>query len=306
MPFPKEKISQKEDRRITFRRLLKRVFLDDWLMKGVAMLITAALWFGVTGLSAPKTRRLRSIPLNINVGNDIEITNTPVQEVDLVITGDKRKVEPLNPRDLVVSLDLTDITDGERAVQITPDNINVELPTGVKIEQIQPGKIAVKLEKVIERDITVKAETEGSTAENYEIYGQTVTPNKVRVRGPESFVKTLDFISTEKINLDNQYTDFVVRQVALNVVNPKVTLLDTAVDVAFQIGEKRIERMLIVPVQSENRRATVILFGARSLIESLKPEDLRVESVKKEAGENSLKLDLPSELQDKLEVRKLK
>ena len=306
MPFPKEKISQKEDRRITFRRLLKRVFLDDWLMKGVAMLITAALWFGVTGLSAPKTRRLRSIPLNINVGNDIEITNTPVQEVDLVITGDKRKVEPLNPRDLVVSLDLTDITDGERAVQITPDNINVELPTGVKIEQIQPGKIAVKLEKVIERDITVKAETEGSTAENYEIYGQTVTPTKVRVRGPESFVKTLDFISTEKINLDNQYTDFVVRQVALNVVNPKVTLLDTAVDVAFQIGEKRIERMFVVPVQSENRRATVILFGARSIIESLKPEDLRVESVKKEAGENSLKLDLPLELQDKLEVKKLK
>ncbi len=222
MSSPEEKIYQNAERRITFRRLLKRVFLDDWLIKVVAMVITAALWLGVTGLSAPQTRRLRSIPLNISVGNDIEITNSPVQEVDLVITGDKRKIEVLNPRDLVVSLDLTDIAAGDRAVQITPDNVNIELPGGIKLEEVQPNKIAVKLERVAEREITVRAETEGATDEGFEIYSQIVTPNKVRVRGPESFVKTLDFISTEKINLENQYTDFIVRQVALNVVNPKV------------------------------------------------------------------------------------
>ena len=306
MSSPEEKIRQKENRRITFRRLLKRVFLDDWLIKVVAMVITAALWLGVTGLSAPQTRRLRSIPLNISVGNDIEITNSPVQEVDLVITGDKRKIEVLNPRDLVVSLDLTDIAAGDRAVQITPENVNIELPSGIKLEEVQPNKIAVKLERVAEREVAVRAETEGATDEGFEIYSQTVTPNKVRVRGPESFVKTLDFISTEKISLENQYTDFVVRQVALNVVNPKVTLLDTAVDVTFQIGEKRIERMFVVPVQSENKRASVILFGARSLIESLKNEDLRVENTKNETGGIELKLTLPDGMADKIEIKKLK
>ena len=306
MPTTSDKIFQNDDRQITFRRLLRRVFLDDWLLKSVAMLITIALWLGVTGLRAPTTARMRSIPLSIRVGNDIEITNSPVQEVDLIITGDKRKIDQINQRDLVVSLDLADIPAGDRAVQITPENVNIELPTGVKLEEVQPSKIAVKLEKVEERDVAVRAEIEGSIAENSEIYDETVTPGKVRVRGPESFVKTLDFVSTEKINLENQDADFTVRQVALNVVNPKVTLLDTAVDVDFRIGEKRVERVFIVPVQGEKKTATVILFGGRSIIEALKAEDLRVENLKNEAGENVLTPILPTAVQDKLEIKKIK
>lgn len=306
MPFSIEKFLPFDDRRITFRRLLRRIFLDDWLIKGLALLIAVALWLGVTGLRTPKTERFRSVPLIIRVGNDIEITNSPVQEVDLVVVGDKRKIEQLNPRDLIVSLDLADIAAGERAVQMTPENVNVELPNGLKLEEIQPNKIAVKLERVEERDINVKAETEGTVAENSEIYSELISPAKIRVRGPESFVKTLDFISTEKINLENRDADFTVRQVALNVINPKITLLDTAVDVAFRVGEKRIERLFVIPVEGENRRASAILYGGRSILESLKTEDLRVEATKTESGETTINLILPAEIQDKVEIRKLK
>ena len=149
--------------------------------------------------------------------------------------------------------------------------------------------------------------TEGAVADNFEIYSQTISPLTVLVRGPESVVKSLDFILTEKIGLESQQTDFTVLRVPLNIINPEVRSLDTTVvDVAFHVGEKRVERMFIVPVQSERKRATVILFGGRSLIESLKAEDLRVENIKKEAGESSLKLDLPVDVQNKVEVRKLK
>ena len=286
--------------------MLRRIFLEDWLTKVIALFITVALWLGVTGLRAPTTARFRSVPLNLRVSNNIEVTNSPVQEVDLVIMGDKRRIDQLNPRDLVVSLDLTDVTAGERTVQITPENVSVELPTGVRLEEIQPNKIAVKLEAVGEREVTVKAETEGAVAENYEIYSRTISPIKVRVRGPESFIKSLDSISTEKINLENRSEDFTVRQVALNVVNPKVTLLDTVVDVNFRVGEKRIERMFTIPIPGETKSAAVVLYGGRSVLESLKPEDLQVEMVKTEAGETSLNLVLPPEIRGQVEIRKLK
>jgi hypothetical protein len=303
-----EKFFQKGELQFSFRHLLRRVFLEDWVIKTVALFITITLWLGVTGLRAPTTARLRSIPLNIRVSNDTEVTNSPVQEVDLVITGDKRKIEQLNPRDLVVSLDLIDVAEGDRTVQITPDNVNVELPTGVKLEEVQPSKIAVKLERVEERDITVRAETEGAVDENFEVYGTTVLPAKIRVRGPVSFVKTLDFISTEKINLENAREDFTARQVPLNVVNPKVTVLDTVVDVVFRVGEKRIERLFMVPVggEGDNRKATVVLHGARTILESIKSENLRVELVKNETGENLLNLIMPTEIQEKVEIKKLK
>ena len=308
MAFSPENFTPKDDWQFSFRRLLRRVFLEDRLIKAVALFITLALWLGVTGLRAPVTERLRNIPLNLRVSNDIEITNSPVQEVNLEVTGDKRKIDQLNLRDLVVSLDLTDVQAGERWVQIAPENVSLELPTGVRLGEIQPDRIAVKLEAVAEREVTVRAETEGALPENYEIYSRTVSPAKVRVRGPESFIKSLDFVSTEKISLENRREDFAVRQVALNIVNPKVTLLDPAVDVNFVIGENRIERMFTATAKTDagNKTASVVLYGARSILDSLKPEDLRIEVVKNEAGEMSPSLILPVEIQGQVETRKLK
>lgn len=289
-------------------RLFRRVFLEDWLIKLVALAITLGLWLGVTGLRTPTSSRLRSVPLNIRVSNDMEITNSPMQEVDLVINGDKRKIDSLNQRDLIVSLDLTEAAAGDRTIQINPENVNVELPNGVKLEEIQPNGVFVKLEKVEEREIAVKAETEGSLSENFEIYSETIVPQKVRIRAPESYIKTLEFVSTEKINVEAQQQDFTARQVTLNVVNPKATLLDTAVDVTFKIGEKRVERLFSVPFKSENatRHAAVLLYGARSILESIKTENLQIEIVKNEAGENIPQLILPAELQGQIEIRKLK
>lgn len=308
MNFSTEKFFPNDERQLSFRRLLRRVFLEDWLIKVIALLITVALWLGVTGLRAPTTARLRGIPLNLRVSNDIEITNSPVQEVDLVIVGDKRRIDQMNPRDLVAAVDLTDVPAGERTVQIAPENVLVELPTGVRLEEIQPNRIAVKLEAVIEKDVAVRAETEGALPENHEIYSRLISPAKIRVRGPESFIRPLDSVSTEKINLENRAEDFGIRQVALNVANPKVTLLETVVDVNFRVGEKRVERIFTVPFKTETgtKTANVVLYGAKSVLENLKPENLAIEIIKNEAGETSPTLILPAEIQGRVEIKSLK
>jgi YbbR domain-containing protein len=306
-PFSIEKLFRQE-RQFSLRGLIRRLFLDDWVIKAVALVITFALWLGVTGLRAPVAARFKNIALNLRVSNNIDITNSPVQEVVITITGDKRKIDQIDPRDLVVLLDLTDVQAGERMVELNAESVGVELPTGVRIEEIVPSKIQVNLETVEERDVSVKVETEGTLAENFEIYSPTVSPPKVRVRGPSSFVKSLDSVSTEKVNVDNRQADFTAQQVELNLVNPKVTLLDTVVSVSFKIGEKRGEKLYSVPVKMENqsKTATVVLYGARSVLESIKTENLQVEILRNEAGENSLRLILPVEIQEKVEIKKLK
>lgn len=306
--FPTEKFFQKEEWQTIIRRVFRRVFLDDWLIKAIALVITLGLWLGVTGLRAPITTRLNNVAIRLRVSSDIEIINSPVQEVDLVITGDKRRIDQIKQSDLIVSLDLADTQTGERTVQVTPENVSIELPTGVRLDEVQPNKIWVKLEKVEEREVVIKAETEGTLDENFEIYSETTEPQKVRVRGPQSFVKSLDFVSTEKISIENRRESFTAKQVALNLSNPKATLLDTTVDVIFNIGEKRTERLFSVFVSTENagKTATVVLYGARSILESIKPENLRVEITKTAAGEDSPRLILPLETQEKVEIRKLK
>ncbi|HNU09206.1 MAG TPA: hypothetical protein PKO33_15670, partial [Pyrinomonadaceae bacterium] len=53
------------DLRAMFSGILRKVFLEDWTMKLIALVITLALWFGVSGLREPKTERLRSVALNL-------------------------------------------------------------------------------------------------------------------------------------------------------------------------------------------------------------------------------------------------
>lgn len=306
--FPTDKLLEKDQRQIFLRRLIRRVFYDDWLIKLFALLITFALWFGVTGLRAPITTRLSNVTLKPRVSSNLEITNSPVSEVDLVITGDKRRIEQIYSENLVVSVDLTEAGAGERVIQLTPENINVELPTGVKLEEIQPNRIALRLENVLERDVAVRPEIEGAVADGFEIYSIAALPPRIRLRGPESYVKSLDFVSTERINVENLQNDLTAQQVQLNVINPKVTLLDAVVDVVIKIGERRIERLFVVPVESETegKRATVILYGPRSILDNLQMESLQVRESKNEAGQDTPQLTLPPDIQEKVEVRRLR
>jgi YbbR domain-containing protein len=299
---------EKEQSRAFFGYWLKRIFIDDWLMKLFALLITFALWLGVSGLQEPITRPLTKVRLNPLISSEYVITNTPTDEIELVIEGDKRKVNPLRGEDLVVTIDLTDIREGERTIQLTPQNIEVDLPSGVKVNQIRPDKIAVNLDRVEEYDVEVRAETEGEPAKGFEVYGAPrVVPEKVRVRGPQSYIKSLNFISTEKIDISGRRNDFTVQQVPLNVSNSKVSLVNSAtVSVTFRIGPERVESLFFVPYKTVTRsgRASVLLYGASTILENLIPEEMTV--VEDENAEQGLRVVLPEAIRNQVEIRNAK
>lgn len=300
-----ENYVEKQQYALYFKNILRKIFLEDWLMKLAALAITLALWVGVTGLSNPTQQRMSGIPLTLRFSNNTEVTNSPLQEVDIVISGDKRRIDQINKNDLIVSLDLTDALPGDQVIELTPDRVSISLPTGIKLDEIQPRRMVVKLEPVEEKEITVNAVTEGQLPEGLEIYASTVTPQKVRARGPANFVRSLASVTTDKIDLTNKASDFTARQVSVSVSNPRVTLLETLVDVTFRIGEKRIEKTFAVPAQDDpKKKVNVVLFGPRSLFEGVTQEDFQVEMVEGPAGEDVPQVTLPAALQDRVEVRK--
>jgi hypothetical protein len=129
----------------------------------------------------------------------------------------------------------------------------------------------------------------------------------VRIRGPQSYTKTLNQIPTEKIDLSDKTGDFVARQMPLSVENPNATPLDTVVDVIFKIGEKRVERSVIVPLSDgSGKKITFVLYGGRKLLNEIKPGDISVEIVKNEAGIDTPQVMLPAALQDLVEIRQAK
>jgi YbbR domain-containing protein len=97
-------------------------------------------------------------------------------------------------------------------INLTPETVGVSLPTGVKLDEIQPSRIAIRIEAVEEKEIAVKAETYGEIPEGYEIYSETITPTKIRVRG-RRILSDADVGSTERIDLSNRTSDFTVKQI---------------------------------------------------------------------------------------------
>src|SRR5687767_12642419 len=106
-----------EPGRLSIRQVVRKIFLDDWMLKLTALIITFALWFGVTGLSTPITKRF-SIPLIPSIATNVEIVNTPREEVSIVVSGDKRRVDQISRSDLVASIDLRDVAPGDWVITL--------------------------------------------------------------------------------------------------------------------------------------------------------------------------------------------
>ncbi len=293
---------------LLIKHIFRKVFLEDWLVKAFALIITLALWVGVTGLSEPSREPISQIPLVLRTAENTVVSNNPLEAINLDVSGDKRRLSQINRSELRVFVNLADVPPGEHLVILTPENVEVpDLPTGVKVERIEPGQITIVLEPLVQKEVPVRIETAGDLLNGFEIYEQIITPPAVRIRGPEAFVNGLTSVATEKIDIEGKNSGFVARQVRLNLANPKSTFLDSTVDVAFRIGETRMERIFLVPLTDESgRRATVVLFGPRSLLIELKPENLEVYFVRNDDDSVTPMLRLPEGLADRVEQRQLR
>jgi hypothetical protein len=300
-------MSDLQPRKLFFKHILRKIFLEDWALKLLALAITVALWLGVTGLSTQVTRSI-VVPLNSIISNDAIITNTLRQEVEIVLRGDKRAIEQLNRGDISASLDLTLFKPGDWVVPLSPDTVSVNnLAPGLTLEEVRPNNMAVKLEAVAEKEIAVKAETSGTVASGFEIYSTAVLPPMIRVRGPASIMKMLQYVKTEKIDITGKKEEFTARQIAVTSLNPQAAVLNTVVDVYFRIGERRIERSFLLPIPGvTGKTARFVVYGPRTLLAKVRTDEFKIEMYLDDNGEEAPRVIVPAELQDMVDIRKLK
>ncbi len=192
------------------QRWLRVVFVEDWWLKLLALVIALGLWYGVTGQRKPTTVRVSRVPLNFRLPGDTEISNEPRTDVEITLTGSKRALDAINVRDLIANVDVSDLRPGEHSVALTPERVTMGLPDGVRFGDIQPGSLTLRLEPRVERELEVEVKYSGSVAEGYELQRVTAAPDKVKVRGPASHVNALQKAPTEVIQLDGLRETFTL------------------------------------------------------------------------------------------------
>ena len=286
-------------------KMLRRVFIEDWSLKLLSLAIALVLWLLVTGQNQPVTAHV-NVQLNFIRPPAFEISNDPPRSVDVMLTGSRNKLDDLTTLDLVATVDISDQRAGERVLRLA-DKAQISLPQGVKVDGFQPSAIPVRLEPIVERQVPIEPKLEGQAANGYEVYGVRPSKGSVTLRGPESRVLALQKVQTETIWLGNHKDSFMATNVAIDVPDPKVDLLDPVVNVEVDIGERRVEKSVagVAVTAADGSRvqpaiASVTMLGPSSLVDSLKPEDLKVV-----VDGNGPKLQLPPALNGKVLMKSI-
>lgn len=291
------------------RGWLREFFLEDWMLKLLAMLITLGLWFGVTSERAPSTVKLRGVMLEFSLPDNVEIGNDPVEEVDVTLEGSQGRLAEINARNLVARADVKHLRPGDRVARLTRQNVEMDLPAGVRIVEVAPRSVTLRLEPVVVREVEVEARFEGNLPEGFTRGAVQVNPGRVRVRGPESHVAAIERAHTETVSLEGQRESLTLPQLAIDIPDRKVVPLDPNVSVRVEIGEETVERRFAnVPVrsaaggQAQPASVTVTLRGPRSVVENLRAEDVRLVAELREDGTTAPRLSLPQEAQARVEL----
>ena len=291
-----------------FERGARKIFVEDWSLKLLALAITLILWFAVTGQNQPLTIRT-GVQLNLIKPSNLDISNDPPKTVEVVLKGSRPNLQKLSPLDLVATVDVSDHAAGERVIRLSLDRVTMQLPDGVKIESFQPSTIPIRLEPRVERQVPVEVKTEGKPAAGYEIYGISPTPATVRVRGPASRIEALQRAETETISLSARKDSFTASRVAIDISDQKIEILDPLVDLAVEVGERRTEKSFggvatrsIGGVKIWPATAEVTLAGPVSVLSELRPEDVKVVVDLTPTGASVAGLELPPAVKDRVKL----
>ena len=219
-------------------RWLRKLFVDDWGIKLLALGITLVLWMAVADLNKPRTIRT-AVQLNFIRPNNLDISNEPPRTIDVELTGSRERLNNMKLFDLVATVDISDNPAGERLIRLNNERVHMDLPDGVRIDSFKPATIQVRLEPNLERQLPVEIKLEGQPAAGFEVVRSAAQPGVITVRGPASMIGTLQQAPTERISVEGRKGNFTALGVAITISDSRIEVVNPLVDVSIEIAEKK-------------------------------------------------------------------
>ena len=180
--------------------LLRVFFLENAVLKIVALVFAIALWFLVVGEKRTEVGFL--IPLEFkNLPGDMIIAGEPLHEIEVRVLGSKKILANLSPVQLTADLDLSTAKEGINNFIISPRDIKV--PKGVEVIKINPASLLIHIEpQIISKAIRVKVKLTGSPARGISIKGISVKPDTVKIFGVQTRLKDMEEIYTVPMDIN--------------------------------------------------------------------------------------------------------
>jgi len=177
--------------------MLKKL-TENWVLKLLALVFACILWFFVTG--EQKLERSYAVPLELkNMPVGMMVANDIPSMIDVRISGPRTLLMNLQLQNIGIAVNLKDLEPGLTTLKRLEERLN--LPGPLKVTRLSPSYIDVKLERVVSKNVLVKAQLNGKPATGYRVAAVHVNPQQVMIEGAESEVAGLDSVATETVDI---------------------------------------------------------------------------------------------------------
>jgi YbbR domain-containing protein len=169
----------------------------DATLKLASLALAVGLWFAIAGKQTAE--RGIAVPVELrNVPRDLELTGEAVNTVDVRVRASPGLINSLDPGAIRATIDLAGAEEGERIVQLSPDQIRA--PQGFRVVKITPSLLTLNLERTRRKTVPVRPRVIGRPASGFEIAEIASDPAEVQIAGPRSRVQEIESAFTEPVS----------------------------------------------------------------------------------------------------------
>jgi hypothetical protein len=184
---------------------LKEYILKNWKLKLLSVALATMLWFVVFLMG--ETKKEISVPVsttNLNKGH--VIMKIDMAKVDITLTGRVSVLKDIKENDIKVSLNVSNIQEGENVFNITKSNI--QIPRGVQIGDIRPSSVKIEADRIIEKKVKTTVKLDRQWIGVYDV--KSWSPDYVTVEGPKRIWEKKTFIETLPVSDELKHTEETV------------------------------------------------------------------------------------------------
>lgn len=237
---------------------LRQFLLKNLGLKGLSLLFAFLLWLQVAGQQT--VQRTVTLPVEfVNIPTQLEISNDYEKTVEVAVRSERRATV-FDERDMSVVVDLKDASAGIQVIRLTENNIR-NRPVGVQILLMTPPRVKLQLDNRLRKVVEVKPELVGQPAEGFEVSNVKISPSKVVISGPESWVQGVSRARTSPINIGGLFSMLTVIAY-IDLEDPRLRIEGTpSVQVAVDIEEERREirvKSVVVKITPKDARVTIM------------------------------------------------
>lgn len=193
----------------------EKLFSNRWFAMAVSAMLAVLLWLVVIAQEPTQTRTITvsGVSYDYNsalyTGASLDIVKREDTKVSVVISGDSSAINEVDPADIVVYPDYTEVSrsgmPGEYTLRLQARRADTSL-TKFDIDSISPAYVDVTFAQIGTQKFTVEVEASVDPAEGYYLGEKQASPAEVTLRGPESQMSQVDKV-VANVALSGQRTE---------------------------------------------------------------------------------------------------